>query len=291
MYLFWAACVAGMLLGLPLLTGAIALVENLRAGELPLLRCLNASPLPLALLRGYCDAVWTLWLTALLLPFGRLVSPDVRPAGTREQDVLPPVILVHGLYHNPAAWWFFRTRLKAAGFTDIRCHAYKSFGQGFVDIAAGLAEHMRDAAADDAQGRVLLVGHSLGGLVIRAAWARCAGNPGVRVAGVVTLGTPHRGSTLAGILGLGRLARGLRPGGEVLRLVEALPSPEGEGLALSLHTPTDAMVLPMSGALLPTGLAPCWGERTLGPMSHVGLLYSREAAALAVAFLKGRCRG
>jgi hypothetical protein len=104
------------------------------------------------------------------------------------------------------------------------------------------------------------------------------------VAAVVTLGAPHRGSTLAGMLGIGKLARGLAPEGEVIRLVRALPACGWPGL--SLYTPTDGMVLPLSGAFLDADeLAAGWEERALPAMSHVGLLYSGAAARAALAFL------
>jgi len=113
------------------------------------------------------------------------------------------------------------------------------------------------------------------------------------VAGVVTLGAPHQGSTLAGMLGIGRLARGLAPGGEVLRALRALvQAAESARPAqtcapwLSLFTPTDGMVLPLSGALIGEAERRAgWVERALPAMSHVGLLYSGAAAREALAFL------
>lgn len=275
------------LLFVPLLTGLLALAENLRAGELARQRELCACPLPCALCRAFVNSVWSLWLTALLLPLGwRAANRRERPR--RAADAPPPVILVHGLYHNPAAWTVFRRRLAAAGFTDVRAYAYSSFGPGFADIAAGLADLVLEAAEDSPAKRVLLVGHSLGGLLIRAACADARLKAaGVRVAGVVTLGTPHGGSRLAGLLGVGRLARGLTPDGEALRLVRGLPACAAPGL--SLFSPTDGMVLPLSGSLLDAReLAAGWRQECLCPVSHVGLLYDGEAARRAVAFFRER---
>jgi pimeloyl-ACP methyl ester carboxylesterase len=178
-----------------------------------------------------------------------------------------------------------RARLRAAGFRNLRCYGYASFGDSFADIADGLARLLLEVGAGAPGGRVLLLGHSLGGLVIRAACAdpRLEAG-GCRVAAVVTLGAPHRGSTLAGMLGIGKLARGLAPEGEVIRLVRALPACGQPGL--SLYTPTDGMVLPLSGAFLDADeLAAGWEERALPAMSHVGLLYSGAAARAALAFL------
>ncbi|SNS12894.1 Alpha/beta hydrolase family protein [Humidesulfovibrio mexicanus] len=268
--------------GVPALPAALAWLENRRSGDWLLQRRLCGGRLASALLRAFLDSVWTLWCTALALPFGRLCSGHGLATGTG-----PAVILVHGLYHNPAAWFVLRRRLARAGFADVRCYGYPSFGRPFGDIVSGLEELVRRAALEVPDGRVALVGHSLGGLVIRAACgplAQADAGHGVRIAGVATLGAPHRGSVLAARLGVGRLARGLAPGGEVLEAVRGLPPCPGP--ALSLYTPTDCMVQPLSGALLEgRELSAGWTERAVPPVSHVGLLYSARVHAEVLAFL------
>lgn len=290
--------VAAAVLAVPALTASLAWLENRRSGDAPLQRRLCGGRLAPALARAFLDSVWTLWLTALALPFGPLLgrgggAPFGRSGPNRPgaDAKAPVVILVHGLYHNPAAWFVLRRRLARAGFADVRCYGYPSFGRPFGDIVSGLEGLLRRVAREVPDGRVALVGHSLGGLVIRAACGRLAeagggGAHGVRVAGVATLGTPHRGSVLAARLGVGRLARGLAPGGEVLAGVRAQPPCPGP--ALSLYTPTDCMVQPLSGALLESReLAAGWTERAVSPVSHVGLLYSARVHAEVLAFLRG----
>lgn len=278
-----------VILFIPALLFFLACLENHNSGDAARQRALLGGQLACGLALAFLDSVWSLWLTALFLPLGPLMGRlDKRVARTG----LPTVILVHGLYHTPAAWFVLRRRLWRAGFTDVRCYGYASFGREFEDIAGGLSDLMLDAAMDAPGGRVALVGHSLGGLVIRAACAdpRVASGLGAgaacRVAGVVTLGTPHQGSALAGVLGVGRLARGLSPQGRIIRLVRGLPCCRVP--ALSLFTPTDSMVLPLSGALLDEReLAAGWTQRALPPMSHVGLLYSSSAARQILEFLRG----
>lgn len=270
------------LLLVPAFISAAAWVENRRSGQWKLQRELLGGRLLPGLLRSFLNSVWTLWVTVVALPLGALLGYrcEGRPGS------LPPVILVHGLYHNPAAWFVLKRRLRRAGYADVRCYGYASFFRSFEDIADGLARMVLEAARTAPGGRVALVGHSLGGLVIRAACADERVREQVRIAGVATLGTPHRGSTLAGMLGIGRLARGLAPGGAVIRRVRALPA--GAYPALSLYTPTDGMVLPLSGALLEERQRSCgWREEALPATSHVGLLYSREAARRVLAFLDG----
>lgn len=279
------AALAAVILFVPALTGVLAYVENRRSGESQRQRALLGGKLALGLARAFLNSIWTLWLTVLALPLGRLFGFSCSgPA----QGGKPAVILVHGLYHNPAAWFVMRRRLRQAGFLNLRCYGYPSFGLTFEDIADGLARLLLEAGHDAPDRRVLLLGHSLGGLVIRAACAdaRVAAG-GCRVAGVVTLGSPHQGSTLAGMLGVGSLARSLAPNGSTLRLLRALPVCPAPGL--SLFTPTDGMVLPLSGALLDERERNAgWTEQALPPMSHVGLLYSTAAAREALAFFDAR---
>jgi len=284
------------LLFVPALTGALGWLENRRSGESARQRELLGGNVACGLARAFGDSVWTLWLTMLALPFGRVAArrsaaPRSAPSPTTAQHNAPPlVVLVHGLYHNPAAWFVLRRRLARAGFAQVRTYAYASFGQEFADIAAGLADLLLEAGREAPGGRVVLVGHSLGGLVIRAACAdsRLASPAACTLAGVVTLGTPHRGSTLAGMFGIGRLARGLAPGGRIIAQVRALPPCPCP--ALSLYSPTDGMVLPLSGALLDERERQGgWSEKVLPPTSHVGLLYSGAAARETLAFLRKAC--
>ncbi len=289
----------------PALAGCIAAWENRRARQWELQRELLGGPLAPALARAFGNAAWTLWLTVLALPFGRQPrfdrcacapcphspSSGIDPAVGVSAPALPSVILVHGLYHNPAAWFVMRRRLFCAGFADVRCYGYASFGRSFVDIAAGLSALIARTAAERPDGRVLLMGHSLGGLVIRAALADGRAGDGVEknVAGVVSLGAPHGGSRLASMLGMGRLARGLAPDGEALRFVRSR-SPAFVPW-LSLFTPVDGVVIPCSCLLLgEPERAAGWRERALPAMSHVGLLYSRAAAREALAFLRDCAR-
>lgn len=272
--------ILSLLLAVPLLTSLLALASNRRARELELARKLCGGGLwqavPLALL----DAAVSVALSVLLAPLGRF-RPEPLAAGART-----PVLLVHGLYHNTSAWAVLRRRLERCGF-QTRAFGYSSFGPAFGDIAVALAREIEATAAKSPSGRVLLLGHSLGGLLIRAACSEagvCA-----CVAGIVTLGTPHRGSTLAGSMAIGRLGRSLDRGGAALSHLAGLA--ECSAPALSLFTPVDGMVQPLSGSLI-TGRQKRagWREVCVGPVSHVGLLYHGRTASLVCDFLR-ECSG
>lgn len=270
---------SAILVGVPVLSYALFLLENGRAGLLPHVRSLCGGRLFFPVLRAACNSVWSIGLVVLAYPLGWLPERKPQPSGP---NGLPPVILIHGLYHNASAWFWFRRRLARCGFADVRTYAYASFFRSFESIVEGLVQAALRAAAASPTGTVLLVGHSLGGLVIRGA-CMSDGLCGP-VAGIVTLGAPHQGSNLAGAMALGLLGRGLCPGGEVLASVRNKPVCPGP--ALSLYSPVDSMVLPLTGSLLEEQekLAG-WVEICLAPMSHVGMLYDSRVVALCAEFL------
>lgn len=127
-------------------------------------------------------------------------------------------VLLHGLSENESA--FDRRRadvgatyaetLAALGWTPVLLRA--NTGLGVRENGVALAALLRDlvAAWPAAVDRLALVGHSMGGLLLRAACAVALEDEQpwtARVAHVVTLGTPHLGAPLAG--GVGHGARAL----------------------------------------------------------------------------------
>jgi pimeloyl-ACP methyl ester carboxylesterase len=108
-------------------------------------------------------------------------------AGRSEGDGV--VVLIHGLYMGRYAMWPLRRRLEARGFT-CTLFAYPSYSATLAENADNLARYLLDFEASV----VHFVGHSLGGLLVRALLHRY---PDQRPGRVVTLGTPHRGSHVA----------------------------------------------------------------------------------------------
>ncbi|MBK9440390.1 MAG: alpha/beta fold hydrolase [Comamonadaceae bacterium] len=104
-----------------------------------------------------------------------------------------PVVLVHGYFCNHRVWDDVAPALQEAGHTVLAIDLEPLFTS--IDDYAPLIDQAVTALADRCNaGRVALVGHSMGGLAIRA-WMRAHGN--TRVAGVITLGSPHQGTRIA----------------------------------------------------------------------------------------------
>jgi triacylglycerol esterase/lipase EstA (alpha/beta hydrolase family) len=190
----------------------------------------------------------------------------------------PPVLLVHGIYHNPAAWMLFRWRLGRRGYQTVYCFSYFSFGPGFNEIADALGRKIHEVSEKNQGAKVILIGHSMGGLLIRVALGKPETAALARA--VVTLGTPYRGSKLA-VLGLGALSANLVPGSPLLGSLPVFPDPE-QIPWLCLTSPADNMVLPLT-ALAPDAEGPIRRETPV--VCHVGMIYHKPTADMAISFL------
>jgi pimeloyl-ACP methyl ester carboxylesterase len=134
------------------------------------------------------------------------------------------VVLVHGFAGSSASWFAVRRALRANGRTVVSFD-YLPWASSVDELADRLIETVQDVLAATGAGKVHLVGHSLGGVIIALALTR-EGLP-AHVDLAVTLGSPFSGSPWAGTLPLGPLVRALRPGSPLLRRLAAAPAPAG----------------------------------------------------------------
>jgi len=135
-----------------------------------------------------------------------------------------PVLLVHGYAATESVWTPLRRALVQAGFGHIVSLNYNSFATDPVAVAAELTHQALQTLAAVGAPRIHLVGHSLGGLIIRSALAASAALSS-QTASAVTIASPHRGALLARIAP-GRCARIMKRGpASELREVDA-PRPD-----------------------------------------------------------------
>jgi pimeloyl-ACP methyl ester carboxylesterase len=203
------------------------------------------------------------------------------------------VVTVHGLWMRGAAMAALRERLGPSGL-DFYDFSYPSVAGTLTSCAAALAEYVDGVRGDT----VHLVGHSLGGVLIRA---MLESHLPARLGRVVCLGAPLRGSRTAARLA--RVPGGRRLIGRCLADVNACGGfsawqagveagsiagslPFGVGRLLGpFREPNDGTVAVAETEI--DGLA----DHIVLPVSHVALLWSREVAAQTAHFLEhGRFR-
>ena len=166
-----------------------------------------------------------------------------------------PVLLVHGYACNSGYWTQLSALLEQQ---RISHHAIdlEPLGAAIDDYVPQLQRAILALCARTGSSEVIIVAHSMGGLVARACLRAC-GN--TRIARVITLGTPHHGTHLARF-GIGRNARQMRrqgqrsdqeSGGGWLASLAAGESAAQRALFSSIFSHHDNIVAPQTSARLP----------------------------------------
>ncbi len=239
--------------------------------------------LPRAVARGVVSSFLAQLGVYCTFPLGmapRLFFPNSRPYGS--QTVRPPILLVHGLYHNPAAWFVHSLRLHRAGY-PVYVYGYNSWTRNYFQARLGLARRVDAVRALTGADQIILMGHSLGGLLIRG-FMNLPESRG-KVLAACTLGSPHQGSKLA-VLGAGVLARSLRFRGDIIHALEAesqRPDAPQDAPGLALYSPVDNFVLPRQGLHIHLKN---WRMQRISPISHVAMLFHPEPMQHALNFFK-----
>ena len=196
----------------------------------------------------------------MLLPSPLWLAP---PAGAG--PAAPPVLLLHGYACNGGYWRALARQLRRAGISHYALDLAPpgaAIDQFVPQVRAAVAMLCARTGAP----QVVLLGHSMGGLVARS-YLRADGP--ARVARLITLGSPHHGTALAR-LGPGANAVQMRHGGAWLAaLAQAEAAAAGSGGAVavvSLFSHHDNIVAPQDSARLA-------GARNLafGAVGHVAL--------------------
>jgi triacylglycerol lipase len=260
------AALAGVLLLRGLITALIyfwAWIYRSPAAPLPVLQAIRM------VLAEYAAFIANF---VLLSPFEYWwMGPErLRPATDR-----PPLLLVHGYGCSRAAWWWLRRRLEAAGWT-VATISLEPIYTSIDNYVEPLAQRIDEVLAETGAPQLILIGHSMGGLLARAYLRRYGAQ---RVARLITLATPHAGSRLAA-LGMGQNGRQMEPGSPwltALALETALPE------TIVIYSSHDNYVIPQSNLLWPGAI-----NRPLDGLGHLGMLYSPRVATALLAALAGR---
>lgn len=205
-------------------------------------------------------------------PFRSQREPDFLPAQRGRRGV----VLVHGFVCNRGLWNRWAPRLREHGVPHVAVNLEPVFGT-ISDYAPVIEKAVRRIELATGLPPVV-VGHSMGGLAIRAWLAGFGG--GERMHRVVTIGSPHRGTWL-GRFGTTPNAREMALGAEWQRALEASESAQHFSRFTCFYSHCDNIVFPASNATLPGA-----DNRHVVGVAHVHLidhpLVLKEVVAWAV---------
>ncbi|MBQ0986065.1 alpha/beta fold hydrolase [Streptomyces sp. F63] len=157
----------------------------------------------------------------------------------------PPVLLLHGFIDNRSVFVLLRRSLRRHGHRRVEALNYSPLTCDIRSAAVALAERVEEICEHTGHSRIDVVGHSLGGLIARYYVQRLGGDSRVRT--LVTLGTPHSGTTAAPWLSAHPLIRQMRPDSPVIRELSA-PAPECATRFVCFWSELDQVVLPPATA-------------------------------------------
>jgi triacylglycerol lipase len=211
------------------------------------------SGLPPARRRLLLGVVATVAVLAAVLVVTLVVrggGDDVTPAA---QDRPGPVLLVPGYGGSTESLTVLAGRLRAAG-RDATVVQLPGGGTGdLAEQAAALGRAVDAALARTGAGSVDLVGYSAGGVVARL-WVHDAGRS--RTRRVVTLGSPHHGTSLARLAGqiapsqCPLACQQLEPDSDLLRTLNRGDETPAGPVWISIWTSRDETVTPPDSARL-----------------------------------------
>ena len=266
----WSALAIGV--------GAVVLVRLLIFSNNFHLSARSASDTPAAFRLGAGG-----WLRLFGEEFGAsmLQSSWTMPRAAPRQVIYPdspgpPVLLLHGYGCNSGYWVHLTPLLDAVRISHATLDL-EPITCDIDDYAPRVQRAVETLCAEAGAAKLVIVAHSMGGLVARA-WLRQHG--AARLARLITLGTPHHGTCLASF-GVGRNAAQMRRAGAAdglesdwLRTLAAAESAATRALVTSIYTHQDNIISPQTSSCLA-------GARNieLGGVGHVAMGRNRRVLA------------
>lgn len=199
------------------------------------------------------------------------------------------IVHVHGLWFSGREAWLLRARLARALKAEERAFAYRSVGATITENSAALKAYLATVSCDILH----LVGHSLGGVVILDLFRDA---PPLAPGRILLLGAPLQGSEAARSLHRLPFGKALLGHGVAEQVLQAPPrrwdgardlgiiagtTPFGVGrLVRRFEGANDGTIL-----VTETRLEGARAHLAL-PVTHTGLLWSREVARQGALFLR-----
>ena len=188
-------------------------------------------------------------------------------AGSCDESDETVLLFVHGFFSNAGFWVVFKRYFASHGLHALYTINLDPEFASMDDYAEQLAARVEQICAAHQRRPLVLVGHSMGGLVCRAYVDRYGSE---RVRQVITLGSPHHGTVLAYLL-WGPNLKQMRPGSAWLSRLNAKASSVPISTHYSVH---DNIIAPQTSACLPGAKA-----FVINGVGHLSMAFSRGVMA------------
>ncbi|MDP1742132.1 triacylglycerol lipase [Polaromonas sp.] len=198
------------------------------------------------------------------------LSADCVVAGKRG------VVFIHGFFCNRGFWTPWLKQLQGSGHAFVAVNLEPPFAS--IDDYAPVIEDAVQRVTAATGLPPLLVCHSMGGLAARAWLKAMQAEP--RIAHVVTLGTPHRGTWLARFSPLAN-GRQMQLSGRWHQALDVGMHPDRPALFTCWYSNCDNIVFPSATASLPGA-----DNRLLRGAAHVQLAFLPEVMRATLDLLK-----
>jgi triacylglycerol esterase/lipase EstA (alpha/beta hydrolase family) len=186
------------------------------------------------------------------------------------------MVLVHGYGCNSGLWTEWLSKLQSQQVPCIAVDLEPVFASisaygPLIEAAVTRMQQMTGLAP-------VVVGHSMGGLVVRAWWTQ--DREATRLHRLITLATPHQG-TIAAQFGHGPAARQMQLRSQWLARLQLQETPAHAQRTLCFYSACDNIVIPGSSALLPGA-----DNREVFGCAHVAMVDHEDCFAAALACVR-----
>ncbi len=187
-----------------------------------------------------------------------------------------PVLLVHGIVHNPSAFYKLKKKMDEEGWQNVYTINYSTSHGSLTKMVEILAKKVDLILEQTKSGQIDIVAHSMGGIISRYFMTIGVGRGKVR--NLVTLGTPHQGTEMSVFLrgmSRGSLNSDLRAGSYFVKSLQGHALPRGSKIT-SVYTPYDILVWPRKNCIAQGAPKMSFENVEFRHVGHMGLLYNDQ---------------
>jgi triacylglycerol lipase len=221
---------------------------------------------------------------AVLFPFDQ-VKRDPKSLVHNSNSV--PVILVHGYLDNSSSWVIQRYRLKKQNIRNVFTVNMGVLPKHSIeDCTEKLSKRIQEVKRITGSDKVILIGHSMGGVVSANYALNKAKDENTKVTDVLTLGSPLQGTKLARI-GLGKSARQMETNSSFSNDLTKQISEEKEIRFHHVASKSDLIMRPWNTSL--NGNEKPSEKDTIVKCGHITYLFSKKIGSKISDVVLGAC--